>query len=353
MQHSLSRPLKSGYLPSLDGWRAIAIAAVLMSHDVVWSIMGHSLEPIRRLGGDGVELFFAISGFLITTRILEEEALVGRFDIRRFYVRRLFRIQPAALAYLTCVALLFAFGVYPKEWSRWLGAFFMYLNFMYRPGPSLLGHFWSLAVEEHFYILLSLLFLFCKKHRLLVLGLLWMLFMAPVWLPNPQRFGLPNWYQSNRSTQQHLHYLLIASFMAVLMRREEIKRAVRFALRPWVIFPLTLILAAAHNASGQLLRHEHLSPFRHVLGENIFIDSYFLILWIVSTVFHPRSLTTRILEFRPLRYVGKLSYSFYLWHVLFFYAAGDPNILRNHVARFLSTSPVRYLAAVAATLLLD
>jgi peptidoglycan/LPS O-acetylase OafA/YrhL len=70
----------------------------------------------------GVYLFFGISGILITTRILEEESLCGFFDIKKFYVRRIFRIQPAAWVYLAVVGGLMAAGFITTQWRHWLGA---------------------------------------------------------------------------------------------------------------------------------------------------------------------------------------------------------------------------------------
>ena len=105
------QPKKSGYLPGLDGWRAVAILGVLIVHDSVWRFGPYSDRPLQHFGGSGVELFFSISGFLVCTRILEEEKAVGRFRLKAFYVRRFFRIQPASLAYLAVIGILMLTGV--------------------------------------------------------------------------------------------------------------------------------------------------------------------------------------------------------------------------------------------------
>ena len=153
------RAPSSGYLPSLDGWRALAVLGVMMAHDRSWNLFGYSSSHYKDIGGNGVYVFFAISGLLITSRILEEEQLSGRFDIRRFYIRRLFRIQPAAFAYLAAVALLMALGFARQFGVRetalsWVSALLLFTNYLYHPGEvsTLTGHFWTLAVEEHFYI---------------------------------------------------------------------------------------------------------------------------------------------------------------------------------------------------------
>ena len=126
----------SGYLPSLDGWRAVAILGVLMTHDLPWSIGGYSTAAFRGYGGYGVYLFFAISGILICTRILEEESLIGRFHLKSFYIRRVLRIQPASLVYLAVIALLMLAGIVHESWHYWRGALLFYANFLYRASAS-------------------------------------------------------------------------------------------------------------------------------------------------------------------------------------------------------------------------
>jgi len=317
------RPRKSGYLPSLDGWRALAIIGVMMTHDRSWVIFHYSLSQFMGYGGYGVYLFFAISGFLITTRILEEEIVVGRFHIGRFYIRRLFRIQPAALAYLAVVALLLLVGLLPVRfaydtWHSWLASLFLYLNLAYRPSDPIIvtGHFWTLAVEEHFYILLSLTLFFFKKSRILVLTILFIAFTLPLVLLS--RHDGPQWYIPGnfpRSTPWQITPLLLASLFALLVRKPEILRGVKQFLRPWVAFTATCVIAASLRVVHLKLTHTPLT-LHHMDAEFPFIATYLMIFWIAATVFHPASVTARFLELRPLRFVGRISYSLYLWHVM-------------------------------------
>jgi peptidoglycan/LPS O-acetylase OafA/YrhL len=321
------RPRKSGYLASLDGWRAIAIIGVMMTHDRSWVFFGHSLSFVMGYGGYGLYLFFAISGFLITTRILEEEALVGHFHIGRFYIRRIFRIQPAEFAFLTAVALIAALGInhyeiYADTIRTWVSSLFLYVNFLYHPdSPNLItGHFWTLAVEEHFYILLSLTLFFVKKHRTLALFLLLLAFTLPTELLS-QSHGTA-WYfpiNSERSTQWQLTPLLLAALAAVLVRYPMVSQAVKRWLHPWMALLLTVIIAVAAHTFTLWRTHKPLISLHHLDAEFPLISTYLFILWVVSTVFHPGSLSTRFLELKPMRFIGKISYSLYLWHVLVFY----------------------------------
>jgi peptidoglycan/LPS O-acetylase OafA/YrhL len=164
-----------GYIPTLDGWRAVAILAVMASH------AGHSYsaESGREnifdrfaSGTHGVNLFFALSGLLITSRLLEEWDTNGRVSLKRFYTRRAFRILPPALLYLGVVSLLGALGLLPVVWSEFVAAALFFRNYL----PVILGpngagfftsHYWSLGVEEHFYLFWPALLLLAGRKRAL------------------------------------------------------------------------------------------------------------------------------------------------------------------------------------------
>ena len=102
-------PTKQGYLPTLDGWRAIAIFAVIVDHasGLEFQTRFPTLVSVTRLGPNGVSLFFAISGFLICSRLLEEHASTGRISLSGFYIRRASRILPPAMMYLVIICLLY------------------------------------------------------------------------------------------------------------------------------------------------------------------------------------------------------------------------------------------------------
>src|SRR5437868_1859800 len=153
---------KSEYIPTLDGWRAVAIVMVLLSHglwshnqafgyDSSWKRALHVI--ISHAGPAGVLLFFSISGFLICSRLLKDGSL------KRFYVRRLFRIIPPAFVYLLVVAVLALTGLVSPitdssfYWSDWFSALGFVINYKFNQGTYVVVHFWSLAVEEQFYLL--------------------------------------------------------------------------------------------------------------------------------------------------------------------------------------------------------
>ena len=339
MQSSQVTP-SSGYLPSLDGWRAIAVIGVMLAHDepYFWHYQGY--------GGWGVYLFFSISGILICGRILDEESKTGGVDLRSFYLRRIFRIQPAALSYLAVIAVLMLSGVLHESWRYWMGALFLYVNFLFRgssDGSAFVGHFWTLAVEEHFYILLSGLLFAIRRRRATAIALAVMgLFLAKHLAIAQQAYHLS---VSPRRSYWMLSFLLVPSFCAVLLRRTRLRNLAERYLYPSVAFAITTLLMMLRAA----YRHElHWPSFIFDEGQTLL---YCFTLWIIATMLHPRSLTTRLLEIKPLRFCGRLSYSFYLWHVLFF-VPSFPGVQVSSIGLLSPAGrPWRYVASLGAALL--
>jgi peptidoglycan/LPS O-acetylase OafA/YrhL len=341
---------KSGYLPSLDGWRAIAVLGVLAVHDASFGSVIHKNVGFAGLGGYGVNLFFAISGVLVSTRILQDEQAWGVFRVKDFYLRRLFRIQPAAIFYLAFIAFLNLAHLTHERWSALSGGLFMYQNYLYNANDAstswlLTGHFWTLAVEEHFYLLLSLFFLLFRKNRAFwMAAILLLLKIAQHWVRAHHMF---NEATSLRRTFWQIHFLIFPALLAILLRNQSVRQAALKFLQPWAAFTATLAVYVGlalrhhvHNEAGiWFLLNNDLSPLLYAFG-----------VWVIATMLHPQSFTTRFLELLPLRFLGRLSYSLYLWHVAFF-LADVPGITGSGALHFLGSRPMRYVAAFGAALL--
>ena len=257
-------------------------------------------------GDRGVQLFFALSGFLICTRLLREESTRGAISLRSFYLRRLVRIQPAALAYLLVIALLGLAGLIAKYWPGIAGAILMVRNLW--PSPTVPGywytlHFWSLSVEEHFYLLLPGFLVLCRRRRLILLSLaaialeLWRIFILH------RSPDITSTVFFNFRTDMVLGGILLGSVFAVALDKPHLRLIAERLLKPWVAVAYTAMVFLSPLVRQPLLAHAFL------------ITVYPLL--IAATVLHPSSITGRLLEFAPIRFVGRISYSLYLWQQLF------------------------------------
>jgi peptidoglycan/LPS O-acetylase OafA/YrhL len=152
-------------IPSLDGLRAISIFLVLIGHLSGTRYFPHLPAFVSYYSNFGVRVFFVISGFLITWLLLQEYAANGTISLKSFYVRRALRILPAAYLYIACVVLFSAAGV------GHLSAATLYVSNYDYGRPWLLGHLWSLSVEEQFYMLWpAVLLLFFARRKAIVIA---------------------------------------------------------------------------------------------------------------------------------------------------------------------------------------
>jgi peptidoglycan/LPS O-acetylase OafA/YrhL len=256
-----------------------------------------------------VELFFSISGLLICSRLLDEESRSGAISVRNFYLRRSFRILPAAFLYLAALATLAAFHLIPLPAWDWFGALFFFRNYVMlhayvQHSPLALhwytGHFWSLSMEEHFYVLLPAVLVVFIRTRLWVLGLLTVAVTLRRWY---LAHVLHANYQLNFRTDTHVDALLIPAMIALALYPVARNPLAQNRIPAWS-FPLFV------GAEVALLAFP--VPLFFTL------QAVVIAFMILSTVLHPRSAPGRLLESLPIRWVGRISYSLYLWQQLFF-----------------------------------
>ncbi len=181
------------YVPSLNGLRAISIFIVFFHHLNAAGTFGafHAPSFLSFLfdGNFGVNVFFVISGFLITTLLIAEEQKNGTISLKNFYIRRIFRIFPAYYFVLFVYFLLQGASVLYFTRESWLSSIFYY-KYLVR-GDAETGHFWSLSVEEHFYLVWPLIFfLFRRSRAWFAAGIIGLVF-ACRFLAYNNRFHLP------------------------------------------------------------------------------------------------------------------------------------------------------------------
>jgi peptidoglycan/LPS O-acetylase OafA/YrhL len=306
---------EQGYIPALDGWRALSIGLVILHHSQVRCsipVLASLLQALSRAGEVGVELFFSISGLLICSRLLDEESRSGAISVKNFYLRRFFRILPAACFYLLTLAVLTAFHLIPLPALDWFGSLFFFRNYVMlhdyvRHSPLALhwytGHFWSLSMEEHFYLLLPAVLVVFKRSRLWVLAFLT---VAVTLRRSILAHLLHTNYQLNFRTDTHVDALLIPAMIALALYPVARNPTVKRRIPAWA-FPFLLTMEVG------------LLTFPIPLFFTL--QAVVLAFLILSTALHPQSLPGRILEYPPIRWIGRISYSLYLWQQLFFGAA--------------------------------
>jgi peptidoglycan/LPS O-acetylase OafA/YrhL len=279
--------------PELDGLRGVAILVVLGAHTGIPGFADGG-------GGAGVTLFFVLSGYLITSLLLAEKARAGRVDLRAFYVRRALRLFPALVAVLIVTAVLLVVGLVPLE-ARvgtdygivFVGVIFYVANWVAVAGQSIgvLGHTWSLAVEEQFYILwpaLLLAGLRLGRSRLALIVLLLIFLDTPYRLLLDLNGGFMHVFVG---TDTRGDALLLGCVLALLEIRWH-------SVVGWIGLVGIGVLAAVW-------------PGDPGLGAQIL---YIPAAAIVSTL--AVAGCPAVLAWRPLAFIGKISYGLYLWHGL-------------------------------------
>jgi peptidoglycan/LPS O-acetylase OafA/YrhL len=315
--------LPANYLPTLDGWRALAILGVMVCHacDALFHADGSYpntfLYTLTRHGALGVDVFFGISGFLICSRLLAEHQKNNGISLKRFYIRRFFRILPPYLTYLGGLAALAMLGLVTVSSQVWWSCLLFYRNYLPASvgGTHYTGHFWSLAVEEHFYLLWPGLLVLAgiPRARRLVVALAGMIAVWRVWEFRHQWLG--HWIPGVGffpRTDIRLDGLLWGCWMA-LMLHDPVWRA---RLGRWLSPPVWLGLAGAYIGCVCY------QPPLAMMWQSILIP-----LLLAGTVLRPKAPVGHILEIPLLRWVGGISYSLYLWNSLFFAGMDNPRPL--------------------------
>ncbi len=304
-----------GYIPGLDGLRAVAIFGVVLAHQFTQYDAVDGLRGVARLiaveswrGGEaGVRLFFAISGFLICSRLLGELAHARPGAVlRSFYVRRAFRILPPLVPYLGLLTLCAALGWLPIRRKELVAAALFLSNYV--TGKSwYTHHFWSLAVEEHFYLLWAPLLAFAGRRRAAIVAGVIIIVTAIV------RPLIVN-ALADPSHAVKLTHLLLDAFMfpcllAIVLAHPAVReRAASLARGGTMLTVLAALALTPALPSG--------------LGVPGFdprgIQALLLAVIVALPSLAPMSLMTRVLEQRTLTWVGRRSYGIYIWQQLIF-----------------------------------
>ena len=318
-----TQPENRAFYPALDGLRAVAFFMVFLEH--------YRIQP---WGGAGVDVFFVLSGFLITGILWDSRNDAHR--VRNFYVRRTLRIFPLYYAVMLAIVLTIPFFHWDLNW-KWLvwplyvGNFARFLHAagynspLQRLGDAqvfshqttlFLGHFWSLCVEEQFYLVWPWFVFFIRSRRVL----LWICSGSVVVCLTLRCLGmafLPQGMLDNqalyRLTPFRLDALLLGGLLALVLRgpaKEAVLRGARYAA-PAGLFVVLLWMA--------------LSPYGKIWHAKDYVYPWWTYAWgltvidllaavVILVAIQPGTLLYQGLKLGPLRWMGRISYGAYLFH---------------------------------------
>lgn len=300
-------------IPSLDGLRAISISLVVAGH---WAELRYHSDVAGAFANLGVRIFFVISGYLITTLLLKEHAKTSTIGLREFYVRRAYRILPAAFAFMLPVFLIFRHDL---RWYHMAAATLYVTNFDFAH-PWFLGHLWSLSVQEQFYFLWPGVLKRWLPHRVAMLA--GVIAFAPAYRVACHFLGLHG--RADETFPAVADVLAIGCLLAVVEQTMKIPTlAAESAARmghPTVLlsliksrWALLLILPVALVPIYVGTLHFHITAL------------LLLVLWplmhlsIAGLLWHVVQRPYGILNVKPVVWLGKISYSLYLWQQLFIF----------------------------------
>lgn len=316
-------------IKSLDGLRGLSIILVILGHTYHSFTAGEAEQLFKKFyfyHNTGVSIFFVLSGYLISKILLIEENKSGTISLKNFYLKRFFRIFPAYYFYILVFFVVSATGIFAIENKSFIGAI-LYTGWYY-PQENLLqvfGHFWSLSVEEHFYLIYPFLFFIVKKQRI---PLLTALTLAAPLIRVLNYFLLPA-YKAKMGYLTHTRYdmLLFGCLMALNQDKtwwknlvEKFRRRYFEWIPPLVIFVINPLLKIYLGAR-----------YKFLVGYTV--DGFFICLYISLVMLKERTFYENGLLCR----IGIYSYSLYLWQQPFTHYFPLPwNLLATAAAALIS-----------------
>ena len=312
---------KSKYLPSIDSLRALAVLAVIIYHVDVNYLPGGFL---------GVDLFFVLSGYLISSLIIKEYKKTGSLNLYNFYIRRARRLLPAVYFMITVVLVVMVMfnGVLLKKShldaifgyiysSNWWYIFHKLDYFDSFGSQSPFKHLWSLAIEEQFYMIFPLLFLLVngkKKTKdgsyklnrnflYVILGVILVSLIAHIIL-----FDINNISRIYFGTDTRAFSLLVGVVGAILYPMDKLNT--KITPQENLVYSVVSLISIAALITIMIYTSEYNTWMYR--GGFLLVAILGIIIIISSGKQH--TVMAKLLSFKPVVFIGKISYSLYLWH---------------------------------------
>lgn len=336
---SLSRkpaaPQAGRYIPILDGWRGVAILFVLIfhgtynTHFVPNSRMMHVSAIVGKLGILGVLIFFAISGYLITKKLMDETPAGSPIDLRAFFIKRVFRILPPLAVYLVVLLVLSLLGFITLARGDWSAPFFLS---NYIRGTWYTSHFWSLSVEEHFYLFWPLCILIVGWRRSFSVGIVLVVAVGVYRALTMRHFAEPVQAAGLlQHTEMRIDYIMMGCLIALAVAlHPSVKRYLAWfgSSVGFVILCLLLLLLT-----------------RAVRADLRSVQALLIALLVCGSSLANATLPRLLLANPAIRFIGKISYSLYIWQQLFLQDYTNPSL------QSIKVLPAKYACAFAAAML--
>jgi peptidoglycan/LPS O-acetylase OafA/YrhL len=283
----LSRNLNRSKIPGLDGIRAVSALTVAAAH------ADREFLP----AGFAVVMFFILSGLLITWLLVREGDRCGSVNLRAFYIRRAFRLLPPLASLIVFTAI---FKLPPASTTGLVTAALYCVNYFVAFGghPFGIGHTWSLAIEEHFYLIWPAVFRRCRERGLLLKGLVAVAIVSAL-ARLALAYGFSQVYAHN-ATETNATAIAVGCALAVCIRRSP-RRLPRFLFHQWLVAPCLIAVAA-------LAQIPKATPAPWATPA---VVPLLAIILIQSIAFE-----WRVLENPAAYFLGRISYSIYLWHLV-------------------------------------
>ncbi|NVK26797.1 MAG: acyltransferase [Flavobacteriia bacterium] len=308
------------YIKGFNGLRSYSILLVIVTHLGI----AHSLESGSYMkervfyffsGPAGVNIFFALSGFLITHLILKEIQRYGHFNIKNFFARRFIRLLPPIIPFYLALFIFMQLGYVRETYLGLLASVFYLYNFVPKAKilwSTELSHTWSLAVEEQFYLIWAFFYRFLSRKQIMIWIIILLLACIAanyIWPIIPvtikgETYTLDQIAFIKRWIIPAMGPILLGALFAILNHYHFDKVKARFSSQLSLVLGF-LVLCSPFYIPGFLLP---LKAMTHALG------AVFILVWVYH---NQESKFVRILEWGPLRYIGVISYSLYIWQGFF------------------------------------